>query len=83
MSNRNEALTEWCAEAVDAAIDASGRTKLSIAEETGIPYSTLNRKLAAKADFMFRELLAIADALGVKPSQFTPPPFKEAEALAA
>lgn len=83
MSNRNEALTAWCASAVDAAIRRSGRTKLSISEETGIPYSTLNRKLAAKADFLFRELLEIAEAVGVSPSLFTPPQFAADRAASA
>ena len=72
MSNQ---ATEWSAEAVREAIKSDGRTKLSLSEETGIPYPTLNRKLAAKTEFRFSELLAIAEALGVSPAKFTPPMF--------
>lgn len=66
---------EWSAQAVREAITTDGRTKLSLSEETGIPYPTLNRKLAAKSEFRFSELLLIAEALGVAPSRFTPPAF--------
>lgn len=79
MSNQT---TEWSAQAVREAIRSDGRTKLSLSEETGIPYPTLNRKLAAKTEFRFSELLAIAEALGVSPALFTPPAFIP-EALAA
>lgn len=76
MSNRNaEAVNEWIALAVQDAILSSGRTKRSLSDETGIPYPTLNRKLAAKTEFSFRELLLIAEALGVSPATFTPPAF--------
>lgn len=79
MSNhRGEAITEWSARAVQKAIADSGRSKVSISEETGIPYPTLNRKLAVKSEFSFRELLALADALGVAPADFTPPAFARA-----
>jgi lambda repressor-like predicted transcriptional regulator len=72
MSNQ---ATEWSAQAVREAIKEDGRTKLSLSEETGIPYPTLNRKLAAKTEFRFSELLSIAEALGVSPARFTPPVF--------
>ena len=67
--------TEWTARAVQEAIEDSSRSKMSLSDETGIPYSTLNRKLQANAEFTFSELLLIAEALGVRPSQFTPPEF--------
>lgn len=72
----NQTPTEWSAEAVRSAIDDSGRSKRSISDETGIPYPTLNRKLAAKTEFRFSELLALAEALGVSPARFTPPIFR-------
>lgn len=79
MVNQTTAMTnraiQWTAEAVDAAVKQTGRTKTWLSEQTGIPYSTLNRKLAAKADFSFSELLLIAEALGVSPAAFTPPAF--------
>ena len=83
MSNRKEALTAWCAAAVDAAIGKSGLTKVEVSELTGIPYSTLNRKLAGKADFQFRELLELADATNTHPAAFTPPPFNARRGAAA
>lgn len=79
MSNQT---TEWSAKAVRAAIADAGRTNRSVSDETGIPYPTLNRKLAAKTEFRFSELLAIADALGVSPSRFTPPIFQPGVAAA-
>lgn len=75
-------LAEWSARAVQEAIAGAGRTKRSVSDETGIPYPTLNRKLAAKTEFTFRELLALADALNVAPSVFTPPIFAR-ESVAA
>lgn len=83
MSNRNaEAVNEWIALAVQDAILSSGRTKRSLSDETGIPYPTLNRKLAAKTEFSFRELLLIAEALGVSPATFTPPAFSRVASAA-
>ena len=67
--------TEWTAAAIRDAIRATGRTKVAISEETGIPYPTLNRKVAGKGDFTLSELLSIADAIGVHPSTFVPPQF--------
>ncbi|UOQ60346.1 helix-turn-helix domain-containing protein [Leucobacter rhizosphaerae] len=81
MSNQR---TGSSAAAVQEAIEDSGRTKRSISDETGIPYPTLNRKLAEKAEFKFSELLLIAEALGVPPWKFTPSIFtRPAAAVAA
>lgn len=74
---------ENSAAAVQEAIADSGRTKRSISDETGIPYPTLNRKLAGKAEFKFSELLVLAEALGVPPWQFTPSIFVKPAAVAA
>lgn len=70
----------WTAAAITRAIDETGRTKVWVSDRTGIPYSTLNRKLAGKGDFTFSELLLIAEVLGVEPSAFTPPAFAQAVA---
>jgi len=83
MSNRVESITEWTARAVQRAIADSGRSKRSVSDETGIPYPTLNRKVAGKGEFTFRELLALAEGLGVAPSAFTPPPFARTQQPAA
>lgn len=68
-------IIDWTAEAVRDALADAGRSKISLSRETGITYATLNRKLAGKTEFSFSELLLLADALGVPPSKFTPPPF--------
>lgn len=62
--------------AVDSAIKDAGRTKVSVSDETGIPYPTLNRKVAGKSEFSFTELLAIAECLGTSPSIFVPSAFE-------
>lgn len=78
MSNPHfESITLPTAKAVMDAIEDSGRTKKEISEITGIPYATLNRKLSAKTDFSFCELLELADALEITPSQFVPPVFRQ------
>jgi lambda repressor-like predicted transcriptional regulator len=75
-------IIEWTAKAVQGAIADAGRSKTSLSDETGIPYPTLNRKVAGKTEFSFSELFLIADALGVSPSMFTPPQFQR-QAVAA
>lgn len=82
MSNR---IAESTAEMVRQAVGESGRTKRSISDETGIPYPSLNRKLAGKTEFTFRELFLLADALAVAPWTLTPPEFQRPsrQALAA
>lgn len=67
---------ERAAAKVRDAIGDSGRSKRSISDETGIPYPTLNRKLAGKAEFSFRELFLIASALGIAPWVLTPTEFE-------
>ncbi|MDO4243768.1 MAG: helix-turn-helix transcriptional regulator [Actinomyces sp.] len=67
--------TEWTAQAIRTAIAKSGLTKVAISDTTGIPYPTLNRKVAGKRDFTLSELLAIAEAIGVHPETFIPPQF--------
>lgn len=74
MSN---SIIEWTAKSVASEILNSGRTKQWVSDQTGIPYPTLNRKLAGKTEFKFSELFDIAQLLGVRPSEFTPPVFKD------
>jgi transcriptional regulator with XRE-family HTH domain len=61
------------AEAVERAIRDSGLRRRTIVEETGIPYSTLSRKLTGKTPFTLTELCLISEATGVSPSSFMPP----------
>lgn len=51
------------------------RTKSWLSDRTGIPYSTLDRKLKGHVDFTFSDLWSIAEALGVQPSELTPRAF--------
>ena len=57
------------------ALAAADRSKKWLSIKTGIPYSTLDRKLRAQAEFNFADLAEIAQALEVKPSDFTPTVF--------
>lgn len=74
MSNRD--VTEWTAQTVAQAVLNSGMSKNRVATETGIPYRTLDRKLRGASDFTWRDLLAIAEVLGINPAKFTPPAFQ-------
>lgn len=50
------------------------RSKLWLAGKTGIPYTTLGRKLLGRtAEFTLSDLLAIANALDVTPATLIPP----------
>lgn len=60
------------AEEVALELRRAGRLTPWLAVKAGIPYSTLNRKLRAQADFTVTDLAKIAGALGVSPSAFTP-----------
>lgn len=54
---------EWIREHLQNA----GHSINSLAEETGIPYSTLRRKLRTPLTLTMADLLAVADALGTNP----------------
>ena len=56
--------TKAVAEAVREHIAIAGETQLSIAEVTGIPRTTLMRRLSGVTPFTVAELAAIASALG-------------------
>ncbi len=63
------------AEVVQMAIDAAGASMNALADETGIPYSTLRRKLRGLSDFTLSDLLLIAEALGTTPDLLLPTEF--------
>ena len=50
---------------VQAALDVAGRTPLGVSEHTGIPRTTLLRRLTGTSPFTVAELEMIADFLGV------------------
>lgn len=59
-------------------IKVSGVSVLKVSEDTGIPRTTLIRKLKGVAQFGTTELVQIANSIGVKPSELLPSEFKEA-----
>lgn len=74
--------TPSVAELIIEQLDTQSRSVRWLSETTGIPYSTLSRKVRGKADIGANEMVVIADALGVHPSVITPAIFKSAEAVA-
>jgi hypothetical protein len=60
---------------VGLALANADRNKKWLSEKTGIPYSTLGRKLQGHTAFDLGELYMIGVALGVSPSDLLPPPF--------
>ena len=63
------------ADKVAASILRAGRSKASVAAEAGIPYSTFCRKLDGHTEFTIGELIRIAKAVGVPPSEYAPAEF--------
>jgi transcriptional regulator with XRE-family HTH domain len=63
-----------------AAMGEAEMSKSRLAEATGIPYSTLNRKLMGRSEFTFEELFMIAQATDTRPSAFVPSAFEAAVA---
>ncbi len=59
--------------AVKQAILSAGLSKRALSERTGIPYTSLNRKLAGHTDLTLQELFLIAEATGVSPTQLIQP----------
>lgn len=60
------------AEAVETAITAAGLTHLGVAEASGIPRTTLLRKLAGHSSFTIDELERLAPVIGVRFSDLLP-----------
>lgn len=75
--------TQMVASAIAAALLNAGFTKTHAAEVTGIPYTTLGRKLKGAADFNFTEVKLIADALGVTPGALIPRTYLTTAGMAA
>ena len=60
-----DTLTPLVADRVVAAMQSKGATRLGISEATGIPRTTLLRRLSGASSFTVAELHAIARALEV------------------
>lgn len=63
------------ADKVAASILRAGRSRASIASAAGIPYSTFCRKLDGHTEFTIGELIRVAHAVGVLPSEYAPDEF--------
>lgn len=61
------------AEAIE---NSKNATVYSVAKQTGIPRTSLNRKLVGGTDFTVYEIARIAMALGVDPNDLLPSEFK-------
>lgn len=58
-------ITRGTAQAVTEALKNSGKSQLSLSDESGIPRTTLLRRLSGASPFTVAELQRIADVLGV------------------
>lgn len=77
------AISTEVASAVTFELSRADRTKRWLSDRTGIPYSTLDRKIKGHVEFTFTELWMIAEALGVAPAALTPKAFRAVEAVAS
>lgn len=62
------ALRTRAAGRVGAAVEAAGFTREALADQLGITYETLSRKLAGRRSISPEELVEISAALGIRPS---------------
>lgn len=62
---------ERVAEAVNEAIETTGVTVTWLCGTTGIPRSTMERRLRGLSPFTVAELASIASALRMQPEQFS------------
>lgn len=71
-------IAERTAQAVSQAVVAAGATISGLADEIGVPYSTLRRKLRGQSPLDVTDIFAIAQAIGVRPSTLLPAEFAPA-----
>ena len=63
--NTPDHITEGLARVVSEAIKADGKSQRQVADATGIPLVTLNRRLTGRAAFTVVELASIAKVLDI------------------
>jgi len=61
---------EEAAARIAYAFTRSGLSKKKLAEMTGIPYATLDRRFRNGHGWTMREVIAVADALGMSAAEF-------------
>lgn len=71
-------IAERTAQAVSQVMVNAGFSRLKLAEATGIPYTTLKRKLLGVTPFDVREVYLIARALSVPAADLLPDEFHAA-----
>lgn len=76
MAKTNTPPEGTAAEVVQVAMDAASVSMNALADATGIPYSTLRRKLRGQADFTLADLLLVAEALNTTPDRLLPQAFR-------
>ena len=64
-------------------MDKSSISIRELSERTGIPQTTLYRKLRGQADFYVGEVASIAEALSVEPRELLPPELRSTDEAAA
>lgn len=74
---------QFIAARIEELLTAAERTKTWLAKHSGIPITTLERKLAGDADFTLPELARVARALDSEPHALIPPTFQPAVEPAA
>lgn len=71
---------EYVAAEVRAALARDGRSAAQLAADTGIPRSSLSKKMRALVAFTVEEVLAIAIALNIDPGILLPRNIAESSA---
>jgi lambda repressor-like predicted transcriptional regulator len=73
---RNTEFTAWAeatsreiSRTISEKLETAGISRDTASTETGIPYSTLNHRLAGESPLTVDELVALADLLGIPPSE--------------
>ena len=70
-------LNPEAARLMSEAIEQSGLGRHKVADLTGIPETTLRRKLMSRADINLRDISLVADALGIPAPTLLPASLSE------
>ncbi|WP_442972478.1 helix-turn-helix domain-containing protein [Rhodococcus sp. BH5] len=71
-------VAEFTASTVRSSYKRSGYSIASLADETGIPFTTLQRRCSGKTPFRVHELVLVSSALGVPVRDLVSIPSSEA-----
>lgn len=73
MDNLQPCNSDNITENVEAAIEAAGESRRSLADKSGIAYTTLDRRLKDGLTFTLLEIAKISDALNISPNELVSP----------